>query len=135
MIKLTPEKIIKRYNRKKIDKEMCKALLISFLENSDRELERLKSIELLSNFEFTDLKDYEYFEQFFVSDGNSKIRLFAFDLIIKNYSVKAADLITWTLDNEKSPDIIAGILKGAVKYDPKRIRDFLIGELKTITNT
>ncbi len=134
MFRLTPERIIKQYTRKRIDRQACKELLISYLERSDREAERIQSIDYMSNFEFTDLQDYEYFEQLFLSDDMLEIRLAAFTILIKNFFHKVMELIKWVLDNDESPDIVAGVLNISLNFDSERIRNLIIEELKTIMN-
>jgi len=134
MPKPSPEKIKYLLNRGKINKDAAIELLISYIENSKKENERVISIEILSNFSLKDERHYRFLEGLLISDSNIDIQCYAARIIIINFLEKGLDSIYWLIKQNIPPSLIALILNKLLEVKEELVRSIILEELKGISN-
>jgi hypothetical protein len=68
-----------------LDEKTATALLISYIENSENEADRVKSIEILSQMPLHDDKYYRFIEEVLISDSDIAIQGYAASILINNF--------------------------------------------------
>ncbi len=129
---LNPEKIRILYKSGKLDKNYALELLISFIENSNDDSIRIKSIEILCELEINNSKKYEILENLMISDSNSTIRGTAAKFIIQNYLDKGKDPINWAIRNDSSLEFLSLIMEDMRKADENALRLILLKKFKDL---
>ena len=81
-----PEKIIKHYQKKTLDKNSAKEKLLSIIENSESVGLRLESINVLEKLEIeNDVDIYRVLENLLISDLSEKIRIASAQIIKRKF--------------------------------------------------
>jgi len=98
---LTPEKICEEFENNNLDKHTAFDLLISLIENSENENDRVKSIESLEKIGIFNGKTFNILENALISDSNGNIRNAAAKVIEKKFSnEKALVPLKWAIKHE-----------------------------------
>ncbi len=132
MPKPSPEEIINGLKRGDLAKSDAIALLISYIKNSEKKEERVKSIELLNQLEMEDEGLFDTFEELAVSDSDYEISALSAEIIIKSYFERGLKSIKWILEHFSSPYQLAKVLRSLLRYKPDFLRTFLLEELDNI---
>lgn len=73
MSKLTPEKIFYEYSKKLINKDSTITFLITIIEESNDDQNRIKSISLLKFLKFKDFRILKILENCIISESNQNL--------------------------------------------------------------
>ncbi|MFX1555996.1 MAG: leucine-rich repeat domain-containing protein [Promethearchaeota archaeon] len=129
---LNPEIIREYYANGKLDKNSAFKLLISIIEKSNDDTNRIKAIELMGEIEFSNSKEYEILEELMVSDSNKYVRGTAGKIIIHNFIEKGIKPIKWAIRNDPSLDFLFIIMEDLKVIDENVLHLILINKFKEI---
>lgn len=133
---LTPEKICEEFENNNLDKHTAFDLLISLIENSENENDRVKSIENLEKIGIFNGKTFIILENALISDSNGNIRNAAAKVIEKKFSnEKALVPLKWAIKHESNYECLITIIKTLEKINDKEAKAILIEQLKKIRKT
>ncbi len=133
---LTPEKICEEFENNNLDKHTAFDLLISLIENSENENDRVKSIESLEKIGIFNGKTFIILENALISDSNGNIRNAAAKVIEKKFSnEKALVPLKWAIKHESNYECLVTIIKTLEKINDKEAKAILIEQLKKIRKT
>ena len=133
---LTPEKICEEFENNNLDKHTAFDLLISLIENSENENDRVKSIESLEKIGIFNGKTFTILENILISDSNGNIRNAAAKVIEKKFSnEKALVPLKWAIKHESNYECLITIIKTLEKINDKEAKAILIEQLKKIRKT
>jgi len=133
---LTPEKICEEFENNNLDKHTAFDLLISLIENSENENDRVKSIESLEKIGIFNGKTFTILENILISDSNGNIRNAAVKVIEKKFSnEKALVPLKWAIKHESNYECLITIIKTLEKINDKEAKAILIEQLKKIRKT
>ncbi len=133
---LTPEKICEEFENNNLDKHTAFDLLISLIENSENENERVKSIESIEKIGIFNGKTFTILENILISDSNGNIRNAAAKIIEKKFSnEKALVPLKWAIKHESNYECLITIIKTLEKINNKEAKAILIEQLKKIRKT
>lgn len=133
---LTPEKICEEFENNNLDKHTAFDLLISLIENSENENDRVKSIESLEKIGIFNGKTFNILENALISDSNGNIRNAAAKVIEKKFSnEKALVPLKWAIKHESNYECLITIIKTLEKINNKEAKVLLIEQLKKIRKT
>ena len=102
-MELTPGKIYEEYEKNNIDKLSAAELLLSLIDNSDKEKIRVESINELERIGVNDSKTFKHLEHLLISDSSEKVRNTAALLLRNLFLDKALEPMKWALKHEDSP--------------------------------
>lgn len=111
MSKLTPEKIFYDYSKKILNKDLTITYLITIIEESTDDQNRIKSINLLKFLKFKDFRILKILENCIISESNQLVRDSALKVIHDIYGKISSEILNWSIENEKSPIVIKSLLK------------------------
>jgi len=103
------------YFSKKIDNRTALNYFISFIENSESEIERINSIKFIRDIDIKTRQFFELLENLLTSDENYEIRGLAGQIITLRYFEKAKRLINWAFDNITSVTCLTYLIEGLSK--------------------
>ncbi|MFX1487889.1 MAG: hypothetical protein ACFFBI_01990 [Promethearchaeota archaeon] len=132
ILRLTPEKIIEDFRDNKIGKASALQSLVSFIENSNDEEIRLKSLNLL---DYLDIKDnylFQILENLVISDENATIRNIALKIIEKNFLEKSFEVLKWCVIHEKDDYCFITVIKILAKLKSENSKSILYNEIGRI---
>ena len=132
MSDLNPTEIYRRYQRKEIDKAVAVGYLKSFIENSNEENLRVRSVELLSEMNLEVSEVFKFFEYLVTSDLNEEIRLTAAKVIINNFLEEGENLLKWIFKHEQSSDCLLEIYDALASRKSALVKDLLVIMEETI---
>ena len=124
--KINPKVILDQYKNGKIDRKSLIDILISIIENSDKNDDRIKSLEILSEIRLVDQKLFSILKELLISDEIELIRNRAAKFIINNFPNKCGSLIEWAIKYEISPQIISIFIESFKKDNEKLLGTILI---------
>ena len=124
--KINPKVILDQYKDGKIDRKSLIDILISIIENSDNNDDRIKSLEILSEIGLEDQKSFSIFKELLISDEIELIRSRAAKFIINNFPNKWRSIIEWVIKYEISPQIIFIFIESFKKDNRKLLGRILI---------
>jgi len=128
----SPEIVEKKLREGELDEKAAVALLVSYIENSEIEAERLKSIEILNRIPLIDDIHFKFLEELVISDSNIVIQGYAASILINNFLDKGLDSIKWLIKQKHSPTLLSRVLNSLLKSDKGILRDFIIKEFNTV---
>ncbi len=133
---LNPEKICEEFENHNLDKHTAFDLLISLIENSENENDRVKSIESLEKIGIFNGQTYTILENLLISDSNGNIRNAAAKIIEKKFiNEKALVPLKWAIKHETNYECLITIIKTLVKVNKIEAKAILIEQLKKIRKT
>ena len=130
--KINPKVILDLYKNGKIDRKSLIDILISIIENSENNDDRIESLEILSEIGLEDQKSFSIFKELLISDEIELIRSKAAKFIINNFPNKCGSLIEWAIKYEISPQIISIFIESFKKDNEKLLSIKLIEYLRYI---
>ncbi len=111
------EKIQRDYINNKIGKNQIQNLLISILEEMPSTDSLLKILPLIEKYSIKNDKIFEILENLLVSDEDAKIRSLVAKIIIKNFLKEAISPLEWTIQTERSSDVIKALFDALDNID------------------
>ncbi|MFW9866119.1 MAG: hypothetical protein ACFFEN_08490 [Candidatus Thorarchaeota archaeon] len=132
ILRLTPDKIIEEFQDNKIGKVSALQSLVSFIENSNDEEIRLKSLNLLNNFDIKDKYLFQILENLVISDENAIIRNIALKIIEKNFLEKSFEVLKWCVIHERDGYCIITVIKILEKLKSENSKLILYKEIRKI---
>jgi len=111
MSKLTPEKIFYEYSKKIINKDLIITYLITLIEDSGDDSNRIKSINILKFLKFKDLRILKILENCIISESNQMVRDSALKTVHDIYREDSSEILDWSIENEKSPIVVKSLYK------------------------
>lgn len=125
-MKITPEQIRSQFVDNKIQKSMAISNLISIVEQSEFQKERVKAMRILEELEFKGPEIYNLFESLLISENNDLIRKIAAEIIGDNFLLMGLKPLIWALHHESVKtvlDVIYSNIIEAVKILEKEETD------------
>jgi Leucine-rich repeat (LRR) protein len=129
---LTPEKILEEFHNKKINKPSALHSLISFIENSDNDEDRIKSLNALENIDIIDDSIFKILENIVISDVNATLRNVALNFIGKNFLGKSFELLKWVIIHERDYQCKIKTIKLLEQIKSENSKLILYNEIKKI---
>jgi len=111
MSKLTPEKIFYEYSKKLINKGLTITYLITLIEDSGDDSNRIKSINFLKFLKFKDNRILKILEDCIISENNHLVRNSALKTVHDIYEENSLEILNWSIENETSPIVIKSLYK------------------------
>ncbi len=111
MSKLTPEKIFYEYSKRRMNKDLTITYLITLIEDSGDDINRIKSINLLKFLKFKDPRVLKILENCIISENNQLVRNSALRIVHDIYGEDSSEILKWSIENEKSPIVIKSLYK------------------------
>ncbi|MFX0072678.1 MAG: hypothetical protein ACFFAO_16460 [Candidatus Hermodarchaeota archaeon] len=129
---LIPGKVYDDFVKKRLDKDSASAILISLIENSKREFNRVESINILSQIGLKNLEIFKFLENLLVSDECERIRIAAFDALKHNFKLKAIIPVKYAIYKEKERFFLIKLIDFLAQIDPFSCREVLINKINEI---
>ena len=129
----SPKKIYDNFLDKNLDKRTAVDLLISIIENSDNDVERIKSIESLKKIGDNSDKIYKILENLLLADANEKVRNVAIEAIRELFINQALAPMKWTIKYESNYDCLVNIIETLVRINSLESKSILINEIQKIS--
>ena len=111
MSKLTPEKIFYEYSKKIINKDLTITYLITLIEDSGDNSNRIKSINILKFLKFKDTRILKILENCIISENNQLVRDSALKTVHDIYGKDSSEILKWSIENETSPIVVKTLYK------------------------
>jgi len=138
-MELTPERIYEEFSKNTINRPSATKLLLSLIENSDREEVRITSIKKLNNIGVKDEDVFKLLENILISDSNEIMRNTAAIVLRNNFMDISLEPIKWAFFHEESPSCrvttystIIEIITNLVNKPSSFNRSILLMEVKNI---
>lgn len=128
----SPEIVEAKYKEGELDENAATALLLSYIENSENENDRVKSIEILNQLPLHDNIHYRFIEELLISDSNINIQGYAATILISNFLERGLESIRWVIRQKRSPSLLSKVLNSLLKTAEGTLREILIEEFNTI---
>ena len=128
----SPEIVEAKFKEGELDENAATTLLISYVENSENENDREKSIEILSQLPLHDDNHYRFIEELLISDSNIAIQGYAASILITNFLERGLESIRWVIRQKRSPSLLSKVLNSLLKTAEETLREILIEEFNTI---
>jgi len=132
---LTPLKIYQDLKNNSLDKKNAAELLITLIENSEKDDVRLESVQLLEKIDIKDDKIFKMLENLLISDSNGIVRTLAANYIKKSFIEYAIAPIKWAIQYESDYNCILTIIETLIKIDNEESKSILVNEIKKIRKT
>ena len=132
---LTPLKIYQDLKNNSLDKKNAIELLITLIENSEKDDVRLESVQLLEKIDIKDDKVFKILENLLISDSNKKVRTLAAKYIKKSFIEYAIAPTKWAIQYETDYNCILTIIEMLIKIDTEESKSILFNEIKKIKKT
>lgn len=138
---LTPSKIFDEYKKNNIDKLTASDFLISIIENSDNNKDRVACIENLEKIGIKNIKSFKLLESLLISDSNEEVRVAAAKNLSSNFIDKgeALEPMKWVILHENSPvclkviyEALITMISNLVKSNDNLAKIILLEEVKHI---
>jgi Leucine-rich repeat (LRR) protein len=129
----SPKKIYENFLDNNLDKHTAIDLLISIIENSDDDIERIKCVENLKKMGEKNDKIYKILENLLLADTNEKVRNTAIEAIRERFLYKALAPMKWVIEYESNYYCILNIVKTLVKINDLESKSILIDEIHKIS--
>ncbi len=138
---LTPSKIFDEYQKNNIDKLTASDFLISIIENSDNNKDRVACIENLEKIGIKSISSFKLLESLLISDSNEEVRVAAAKNLSSNFTAKgeALEPMKWVILHETSPvclkviyEALITIISNLVKSNDNFAKIILLEEVKQI---
>jgi len=127
---LKPKSILKGFNLRKLDKETAIKALILLINNSENEIIREESIEILGEIGSDSMSLFNILEDLLISDSNERIRILSFNLLKKNFPSEAIRPITYAVQMENG-DFLISLIEFLEELEISKAKKFLIKKIKS----
>lgn len=131
----SPEQIYKEYIEKILDKTSAIDQLLYLIDNSQSQIDRIESIEILDKIGSRDDRVFKLLENLLISDSSERVRNSA-ALILKNlYFNRVLEPMKWALIHEESPSCLNTIHTTLIKIIKNLVENnqqILYSEVKKI---
>ena len=127
---LTPEIIQERSINGNMSRNDALRLLTVFIENSENESLRLKSLKALNDLEFKSENIYSLLEHLVISDENEEVRCFAGKNLILHFSKKGIKPILWAIENESSYRCLSSFFEALGKVEHYDFHEVIVSFFK-----
>ena len=131
-MELSPNLFYEKFLENEITKISLREYLISFIENSENEQDRIESIEILKEIDARDGKTFSLLENLLVSDHNSTVRKVAIQFLFQKYQEKTLSIIHWALDHEQDYECYTMIVHFLENIQTLQAKSLLIQEVNKI---
>lgn len=129
----SPKKIYENFLDNNLDKHTAIDLLISIIENSDDDIERIKCVVNLKKMGDKNDKIYKIFENLLLADTNEKVRNIAIEAIREIFIDQALAPMKWAIEYESNYYCLVNIIKTLVKINNLESKSILINEIQKIS--
>ncbi len=129
---LTPNKILQYFQNSVLSKESAVKLLMSLIEDSDDEKNRVKSVEYLEKIGVFNENIYKLIENLLISDSSPKVRQVAIQLMKKSFLDKALKPLKWAILHEMDYDCVVSVINSLSEMKNEGSKAILISEIKRI---
>jgi len=117
----------------KLDKHTAIDLLISIIENSDDDIERIKCVVNLKKMGDKNDKIYKIFENLLLADTNEKVRNIAIEAIREIFINQALAPMKWAIKYESNYYCLVSIIETLVEINNLESKSILINEIQKIS--
>lgn len=126
-----PKEIYKAYVNKKLNKNSTLNLLISIIYESDDEITRESSINILeTRLRLFNIKVFNLSENLLLSDSNARIRNAAARILMNNFLLKAIPIFKWVIQHESNLTCLITIMESLKLINNTESKLILLNELK-----
>lgn len=132
MSDINPIEIIRRYERKELDRATAVGYLKSIIESGSTAESRVRSVELLGKFGLDKPEDFKFLENLVTSETDENVRLVSVGIIVDKFLEEAEDLLKWVFKNEKSADCLLDIYNALASCVSGFAKDILYSMEETI---
>jgi len=129
----SPKKIYDNFLDNNLDKHTAVDLLISIIENSDDDIERIKCVENLKKMGEKNDKIYKILENLLLADTNEKVRSIAIEAIRELFINQALAPMKWAIEYESNYDCLVNIIETLVRINSLESKSILINEIQKIS--
>jgi len=129
----SPKKIYDNFLDKNLDKHTAVDLLISIIENSDDDVERIKSVENLKKIGDKNDKIYKILENLLLADTNERVRNIAIEAIRELFINQALAPMKWAIKYESNYYCLVNIIETLVRINSLESKSILINEIQKIS--
>ena len=129
----SPKKIYENFLDNNLDKHTAIDLLISIIENSEDDIERINCVENLKKMGEKNDKIYKIFENLLLADTNEKVRNIAIEAIRDIFINRALIPMKWALEYESNYHCLVSIIETLVKINDLESKSILISEIQKIS--
>lgn len=110
-MKLTVDEVISNYKNNRVDFNTLIIDLMTLIENSFDEAERIKSLSYMGKIGSLNENSFKFIENLFISDSNPQIRQISGKLIGTKFATRALRPLKWALEHETNHDCLISIIK------------------------
>ena len=128
----TPKKIYKDFQNKNLDRYSAVEILISIIDNSDNEDERIECVENLKKIGVKSNKVFKFLENLLVSDSNERIRNAAIKVVKEIFINEALAPMKWAIKYEFDYYCFINIIETLVKLNNPEPKSILINYIQKI---
>jgi hypothetical protein len=132
---LTPEQIYEELSNSHINNKTAFDLLISIVENNEDEEVRLDAIVNLEKIGINKHDLFNFLENLFISDSNSKIRNAAAKFLKHKFLQKIINPLKWAIQHETDYECLITIIQSLEEIKSHESKLILMNEVKKITKT
>lgn len=129
----SPKKIYENFLDNNLDKHTAIDLLISIIENSDDNIERIKCVVNLKKMGDKNDKIFKILENLLLADTNEKVRNIAIEAIREIFINQAFAPMKWAIEYESNYYCLVNIIKTLVKIKNLESKSILINEIQKIS--
>ncbi|NHJ22529.1 MAG: leucine-rich repeat domain-containing protein [Candidatus Lokiarchaeota archaeon] len=128
----SPEVVDSKLKGGEIDEKTAIALLISVMEESENEGDRVKSIHLLSQMNLKDDAHYRFIEGLVISDSSLRIQEYAAEILIDKFLTRGVETIRWLIKQKMSLSLVSRIFKALLKKAEGTLRELIIESFNSV---
>ena len=132
---LSPSKIWKDFQNKKINRNSAINSIFNIIENSNNNKIRVDSINFLEKIGVFNEEIFKYLENLLISDSSGEIRTTAAKFIKNRFQHKALSPMKWAIKYETDYHCIVTIIKTLAKINNEDSRSILINIIEDIRKT
>ncbi|MFX1237664.1 MAG: leucine-rich repeat domain-containing protein [Promethearchaeota archaeon] len=133
-MEITPKIIYENFLNNHIGASSAISLLISIIENTENNSERIQCLEILNKIEIKNDALFFLLENLLISDTNETIKLIAARGLQRKFPGKALPAMKYVIKNINSIDLIVEIIQLIGTINNKLSRNILLEELSNIKN-
>ena len=131
-MELSPERIFKECQGKRMNKHAALELLISLIESSEDETVRVKALKVIQKLRLDNPRVYELLENLLISDANASIRTVACEVIRSLFLNQSLMVMKWDIAHEKTYWWLMSILQALVDMNSEESKELLIAKIKSV---
>ncbi|TFG00713.1 MAG: hypothetical protein EU541_01525 [Promethearchaeota archaeon] len=114
-MKITPKQIRNQFVDNKIQKSLAIDNLISIIEKSEFQKERVEAMKILEELDFKSLEIYNLFENLLISENNDTVRRYAAEIIGENFLIMGLKPMIWSLNHESTKQCLDIIYSNIIR--------------------